>query len=644
MEIVAVLVLFPLIAAGLLLVVTNDRARGIIVAVSAAVIAIGSIVLAALHLGGQSVYSSFNSEAISVIALVVDVAMGVLIFVMGIRAKKYLACVLVAVQTPLVAWFELGPARSIDVTYGIYIDRLSVIMALIIGVIGSGICLYAVGYMRDYVSHHSDVPDRRPLFFAVMFAFLSAMFGVVFANNLLWLFCAWEVTTLCSFLLIGYSKTAEAVKNAFLQIVMNLAGGLAFAIAIVWIGHTQHTLELHKLVQLGIGGAAVGVPVLLLAIAGMVKAAQMPTHSWLLGAMVAPTPTSALLHSSTMVKAGVFLLIKLSPIMGVATFHGFNYVGTTVMLVGGLTFMLGSMMAITQRNAKRVLAYSTVANLGLITACAGIGTAEAVWAGIFLIIFHAAAKSLLFLCVGTAEHHIGSRDIEDMDALFVRMPYLARFMALGIAAMFIAPFGMLISKWAALSAFIDSDNIVLVFLLVYGSAATFLFWAKWLGKVSAVSGPKTDLEGTVSPSEKVAIGLMAALTALVSILFPFISSHVVVGYLGEMFSHVSVAISTDNLYLMAVVVGLLVLVLAPTLVTRRGTKRDLPVYMAGVGTPDGEASFYGPMGEVAAASQRNWYMEGWFGEARLGLVGVVTSSAVLILGLIVVLATGGAIK
>jgi len=157
-EIVAVLVLFPLMAAGLLLVVTNDRARGIIVAVSAAVIAIGSIVLAAFHLGGQSVYSSFNSEAISVIALVVDVAMGVLIFVMGIRAKKYLACVLVAVQTPLVAWFELGPARSIDVTYGIYIDRLSVIMALIIGVIGSGICRPENASRRIFWGHRGLFP------------------------------------------------------------------------------------------------------------------------------------------------------------------------------------------------------------------------------------------------------------------------------------------------------------------------------------------------------------------------------------------------------------------------------------------------------------------------------------------------------
>ena len=132
----------------------------------------------------------------------------------------------------------------------------------------------------------------------------------------------------------------------------------------------------------------------------------MPFHTWLLGAMVAPTPTSALLHSSTMVKAGVFLLIKLSPIFLVCP-----VAAVMTILVGGLTFLLCSFMAISQTNAKRVLAYSTIANLGLIVACAGVGTPEAVWAATFLVLFHAVAKSLLFLCVGTAEHHIGSRDI-----------------------------------------------------------------------------------------------------------------------------------------------------------------------------------------------------------------------------------------
>lgn len=135
-------------------------------------------------------------------------------------------------------------------------------------------------------------------------------------------------------------------------------------------------------------------------------------------------------------------------------------------------------MAISQSNGKRVLAYSTIANLGLITACAGVGTAEAIWAAIFLVIFHAIAKSLLFLCVGTAEHHIGSRDIEDMDLLFERMPRLSRMMIVGIMIMFLAPFGMLVAKWATLVTFVDTRQFALLLMLAFGSAATFMFWAK----------------------------------------------------------------------------------------------------------------------------------------------------------------------
>ena len=260
---------------------------------------------------------------------------------------------------------------------------------------------------------------------------------------------------------------------------MNLAGGIGFLVALWCCALTVGTLLVLR-VPAVIGQnnpALTTLAVTALAFAGITKAAQMPFQTWLLGAMVAPTPTSALLHSSTMVKAGVFLLVKLAPV-----FHVSPAPAVMVMLVGGITFALCSFMAISQSNAKRVLAYSTIANLGLITACAGVGTAEAVWAACFLILFHAIAKSLLFLCVGTAEHHIGSRDIESMDLLFDRMPRLARFMMLGIMCMFIAPFGMLLAKWATLVSFVDTRQVALIIILAFGSAATFMFWAKWLGQ------------------------------------------------------------------------------------------------------------------------------------------------------------------
>lgn len=637
MSTLSYLVLFPLLVAGVLLVVRNDKARGAIVTGSAVLIAAGSIVLAVqcLSQGGQ--YFSFESPVVHWAALGIDVVIGLYIIAMGVKYKQWLPVVLAAVQTAVIAWFETGPALAIEVHRSLYVDNLSAIMALIIGIIGSGICVYAIGYMRDFAEHHADVPDRRPVFFAVMFLFLSAMFGVVFSNSLIWLLTSWEVTTVCSFALIGYTRTDEAMKNAFLQIWMNLLGGLAFAIGVAYVGIRFDTLELSALVSLGLTGAAVGLPVLLLAFAGLTKAAQMPFHSWLLGAMVAPTPTSALLHSSTMVKAGVFLLIKLAPVLG------FNVPGLTVMLVGGLTFLFCSLMAITQSNAKRVLAYSTIANLGLIAACAGIGSTAAVWAAVFLLIFHAAAKSLLFLCVGTAEHHVGSRDIEDMDGLFVRMPRLARFMALGICGMFIAPFGMLLSKWAALAAFIDSGNIVLVFLLVFGSAATFFFWAKWLGKITAVMGGTSEIEDTVHKQEWWAISLMGVLVVALAVLFPLISADVVVPYLDGAFGSVHIALTAGDLWLMAAIVAFIVIVIGFSFGPKKGVGRDLPVYMAGVGVPGEEAAFTGALGGTVVATQRNWYLESYFGEGKLSLAGTVIAAAVLLIALVAVVFIGGVI-
>ncbi len=201
-----------------------------------------------------------------------------------------------------------------------------------------------------------------------------------------------------------------------------------------------------------------------------------------------------------------------------------NYAGIMVMTVGGITFLLASFAAISQSNAKRVLAYSTIANLGLIVACGGIGTAAAVWAGIMLIIFHAVTKSLLFLCVGTAEHNIGSRDIEDMDGLFDRMPRLAAFMMIGISAMFLAPFGMLISKWASMTAFADSGNILLVGVICFGSAATAFYWTKWLGKMSAIVANTENIQQNVHKEEWFVQGTLVGLTVAVVLAFPLISS------------------------------------------------------------------------------------------------------------------------
>lgn len=615
------LILFPLVVALALLVLKTDAARDIIVKISAIVIAVASVYLAVTYFGSGGKYFEFENESINYLMMGIEICLAILIFYLGIKHKKYLASVLVAIQAPLMVWFELTIGHGIHVANNLYIDRLSIIMVLIIGIIGTLITWYSIGYMKDFQHHHHDQPDRRPLFFFLMFLFLAAMFGIVVSNNLVWLYFFWEITTLCSFFLIGFTRTKEAINNSFRALIMNLLGGLGFVLAIIVLG-SMGTLELNQLIVAGMMGYDLTLPVALLAFAGITKAAQMPFNSWLLGAMVAPTPTSALLHSSTMVKAGVFLIVKLAPVLSG------NFAGIMVMLVGGITFLMASFAAISQSNAKRVLAYSTVANLGLIVACGGIGTSAAVWAAIMLIIFHAVTKSLLFLCVGTAEHNIGSRDIEDMDGLFGRMPKLAAFMIVGISGMFLAPLGMLISKWAAMKAFVDSGNVLLVMMIVFGSAATLFYWTKWLGKMTAIMANRENIQSDVHKEEWLVLTSLTVMTVVICLIFPLMSTYLVVPYLTAVYSSVAtLALSSGNMYIMSAMLALVVLL--PLLFYGKTNKKIVPIYMAGANLGD-DLTFENSMHQPTAVSLKNWYMEGYFAEKRMNLIGVLTTTAVLL--------------
>jgi ech hydrogenase subunit A len=359
----------------------------------------------------------------------------------------------------------------------------------------------------------------------------------------------------------------------------------------------------------------------------MTKSAQMPFSSWLLGAMVAPTPVSALLHSSTMVKAGVYIILRFAPVL-----QG-NAGGIMVSLIGGVTFLVTSLIAISQSNAKKVLAYSTIANLGLIVACAGVGTSEAVWAGILLVIFHAIAKSLLFLSVGTVEHNVGSRDIEDMDGLIMRMPKVATAMVIGIAGMFLAPFGMLISKWAALKAFIDA-NFLLVGLIAFGSAATLFFWTKWMGKLISVINKQETIENKVSMDEKSVLGILATLVVAVCMFFPIVSKTMIEPFVKNIYGAV-VGLGQSNLIIMSIMLGL-ILILPLSLMFYGKDTKIVPVYLAGTNVGD-NMKFTGAMGQVKDLSMRNYYMENYFGENKMAMIGKIVTNLIFVLTVVIIL-------
>ncbi len=615
------LVLGPFVAGLALCFVKRDERRAIIVTLVTLAAWAGTLMLAIQPAAGALTGGLFESVGSRLTMLLVEAAMAVFVLWVGIRSRKPLVIVLMLAQTAIMAALEFGSGSHLAEPQAFFVDKFTVIMALINGLVGGGICLYALGYMRGYHEHsHPEVADRRPLFFGLLFVFMGAMFGLVFANSLLWLFLFWEITTLCSFLLIGYTRTAEAERNALRALTMNLAGGVAFAAAIAWARQKAGVLELQALIASKPG--LVLMPAALLCFAGITKSAQLPFSGWLLGAMVAPTPVSALLHSSTMVKAGVYLVLRTAPIMASTT------VGFAVALVGGLTFLVGSLAAITTSDAKKVLAWSTIANLGLIVLCGGIGTHQAVWAGVLLIIFHAIAKCLLFLCVGVVEHRLGSRDIEAMSGLIINMPKVAVMMQIGMAGMFLAPFGMLISKWAVLKAVVDANPALSVFL-VFGSAATLFFWVKWIGKLLEVFHPRERFGEEFEPSQAVVLYGLSGATSLACLLFPWISKYFIEPYVMSVYG-VSISMAPGNVIIMLIMMVMIVLFPLSFLNYGRWVK-VMDAYLGGANLLHSSVRFRGSAEQPQEVVTKNYYLREFVSEAWLARWGSVCAAVLLAL-------------
>jgi ech hydrogenase subunit A len=402
--------------------------------------------------------------------------MVLIVLAIAISIRSWLIAAMALVQLGLAAAELLLPGQGGAETAAaqFIVDPLALILVLVVSIVGSVICVYAIGYMKHHEEHAPPTTAGSGRFFFFLVGFLGAMNGLVMANDLKWLAIFWEATTLCSFMLIGHDRTTEAKANAKLALLINTFGGLAMMVAAL-LAHLSGRGE--NLSDMTAGWAL--LPMALLCLAALTKSAQLPFQSWLLGAMVAPTPVSALLHSATMVKAGSYLILRLAP-----AFSG-TRLAVIIAIAGAFTFAAASALAIGQSNGKKVLAYSTIANLGLIVTCAGIGTPLAFAAGLFVLCFHAISKGLLFMCLGAIEQKIGSRDIEDMGHIMFIMPVTTVITLIGMVSMLLPPLGMLMSKWLAIESAMHAPLVL--FLLVVGSALTVFFWAKWIGRIQTAS-------------------------------------------------------------------------------------------------------------------------------------------------------------
>lgn len=384
---------------------------------------------------------------------------------------------------------ELVWLPALGLNFVVRMDGFAWMFSMLVLGIGSLVVLYARYYMSP--------ADPVPRFFSFLLAFMGAMSGVVLSGNIIQLVFFWELTSLFSFLLIGYwHHRKDARRGARMALTVTGTGGLCMFAGMLILGHIVGSYDLENVLAAGeqVRSHELYTPMLVLILLGALsKSAQFPFHFWLPHAMAAPTPVSSYLHSATMVKAGVFLMARLWPVLS-GTDQWFWIVGGA----GVATLLLGGFLAMFQRDLKGLLAYSTISHLGLITLMLGLNSALAAVAAVFHIMNHATFKASLFMATGIVDHESGTRDMNRLSGLRKMMPITATLACVASAAMAGVPLlnGFLSKEmFFAETVFVDADHWVRVALPLAATIAGMFSVAYSLCfTVDVFFGPKaTDL-------------------------------------------------------------------------------------------------------------------------------------------------------
>ncbi|MDO9632691.1 MAG: proton-conducting transporter membrane subunit [Humidesulfovibrio sp.] len=610
---IGLLVLWPVAAGLACLGLRGQAARSALILGTAAVLA-----AAAVGLATQAPLTASPAFLSSATAL--HVAQGAsflfpayFLFV-GLKEKHALVIGFALLQLGLAAFGEFGLPAPALVQTAVVCDGLSLALVLVVSLVGTLISVFALPYMRHHEEHLHLKTSRQPQFFMILLAFLGFMNGLALANDLHVFSAFYEATTLCSFLLIGHDQTAEAKKSGLRALWMNSMGGVFLHAGILLIQKQHGLADIQALVDPALWTGLSLLPIALLAVAACVKAAQLPFQAWLLGAMVAPTPVSALLHSSTMVKVGVFLCLRLAPVLEGTT------TGRVLTLAGAFTFLGASALALGQSNAKKILAYSTAANLGLIIACAGIGTPVAIAAGVVLMVVHAATKGLLFLCVGDMEQAIGSRDLEDLRGMIAKTPVTALAAAAGSMAMILPPLGMLAGKWATLEA--ASASPMSMVMMAVGSALAVVCWVRFTGTL--MSGVAV----AVNPAPTSSLSTGPVLTMLAGV----VGLGMAAPWLNAMLLPVGQAIMLPDGWALLpplFITAMLAWILGIKVLGRQSAAKLATPYIGGLPSA-APGSFVGALGRNWTLSEGNEYATELFGEAKLTKIAGVLASVLLL--------------
>lgn len=400
---------------------------------------------------------------------------------------------------------ELVWVEGLDLGFRFTTTPLTLLMVLLVSGIGSGVFVYAIGYFGPDAKYGNRFP-------ATLLAFSTSMLGLVLADSIWTFFIFWELTTVTSFLLVGHKHEKPVVRDAARRaLAITGTGGLVLLAGLLVLGIESGTSHLSELAPIS-GGAATTAAVLIL-VGAATKSAQFPFHVWLPGAMMAPTPVSAYLHSATMVKAGVLLVAVVSP----------SFIDNPTWNVLGLFFGVSSIFwgaigALRQTDGKLILAWGTVSQLGLMITLLSLGSGKAIFAGISLLFAHALFKAALFLVIGEVDIRTGTRDITKLGGLARSMPIAFGVAILaGLSMMGAPPLLGFLAKEAAIEAALGKSGLEFVVAIVGVVGGSILTVAYTVRFISGVFGPSASGELTQVAPRRITMTIPAVILGALSV-------------------------------------------------------------------------------------------------------------------------------
>lgn len=413
---------------------------------------------------------------------------------------------------------NLHVALPLGLSFGLLADGLAVFMALVSSFLGLVIVVYSYGY----VGH----ADNQNEYYLMVVMFIGAMMGITLTTDLVFLYVFWEISAVCCWRLIGFFREPETVRRANKAFLITGAGALIMLGGFLLVYQQYGTTDLTLLRGKGISNLAV----VLILFGILSKSATLPLHSWIADAGVAPTPATALLHAAVLVKIGVYVFARLF----VVDFHIDAFWHTAVPVIAAVSALLSAGAALVEHDIKRIIAYSTVSQLGFILLGLSVGGEMALAGGLLYILMHAISKAGLFLCAGIAEHSCHTKDIRQLGGLAKAMPWTAAsFFLCAFSVMGVPPFGGFFSKYMVVNGAVEAGHPWLAIVFLLGAVMTVLYLLRAFVRVFLGQSHQEHILPEGSPTMVYSVAFLAMLSLVSGLLIRF-PAELVSGILRQM--------------------------------------------------------------------------------------------------------------